>query len=76
MERAGNSFSKLMTAYETCGKKGAMAARVGFSESQLSKLVHTHGPKICALLDQLGLDLVDANYLSAVETVLKEKLGR
>lgn len=74
METTGKAFSKLIEAYESAGKKGAIAIQLGESESQLSKLVHTHGPKLCRLLDLLGLELTSAGYLSAVETVLREKL--
>jgi hypothetical protein len=76
VEKTGNSFSKLVAAYEACGKKGALAARLGFTESQLSKLVRLHGVKLCALFDELDLALVEASYTAALETVLKEKLGR
>lgn len=74
METTGKALSSLLTAYESAGKKAAIAQQLGESESQLSKLVHTHGPKLCRLLDLLGLELHEAGYVAAVEKVLREKL--
>lgn len=74
MESAGKAFSKLVAAYEAAGKKTVIAAELGERDSQLSKLVHMHGPKLCRLLDLLGLELHDAGYVKAIEKALKEKL--
>lgn len=74
MGTTGKAFSKLLEAYESAGKKAVIADMLRTSDSQLSKLVHTHGPMLCDLLDVLGLELNKAGYLHAVETVLKEKL--
>lgn len=74
MESAGNSFSVLLSRYETSGKKAALAAQIHESDSQLSKLVHTHGPKLCALLDAMGLELVDKQVVSSMRVLLKEHL--
>lgn len=74
METTGKAFSKLLEAYEAAGKKAVIADRLRTSDSQLSKLVPTHGPMLCDLLDLLGLELTNAGYLRAVEMVLREKL--
>lgn len=74
MESSGNCFSKLLAAYEQAGKKAVIANAMGESDSQLSKLIHTHGPKLCRLLELLGLELTESGYQKALETVLREKL--
>jgi len=73
-EQTGKSFSKLQARLAESGKKGVLAMELGMSESQFSKLIHGQAPQLCRLLDLLGLDLVDREYLGAVELVLREKL--
>jgi len=44
------------------------------SEVELSRLLHEQLPKFIHVLDLLGLEVVDANYVQAMKTVLKETL--
>lgn len=72
-ETTGKNLSKLIAGYESCGKKAAIAATLGESESQLSKLIHIHGPKLCRLMDLMEMEINKSGYVQALETILHEK---
>lgn len=63
-------------ALSTAGKRAALAATIGISEGQLSKILNGEMHRFCQILGQLGLTIHHNDYLIAVERVLQEKLKK
>lgn len=63
-------------ALSTAGKRAALAATIGVSEGQLSKLLGGEIHRFCQILEQLNLAIHHSDYMHSLERVLQEKLKK
>lgn len=63
-----------MAAVRSHGAQKALAIELGMSDTELSRLLSDHTPRLCALLAHLGLDVVDAGHVADLRRVLKTVL--
>ena len=68
------SLNRLSEAVRAYGLQKALAQDVGLSDTELSRVLHEHGPKLIKVLSVLGLIVVDADHVDTLKRVLKEVL--
>lgn len=73
-ERTGKNQRAIEDALASAGKRAALAAQVGISEGQLSKMVNGELHRFFQILSALGLEIYPAGHVEALERVLKAKL--
>lgn len=55
----------------TVGLQKTLAADLGMSDTQVSRLLNDEAPRVIHLLAHLGLEVVDAGHVSDLRRVLK-----
>lgn len=68
------SRSRVLSAVRGYGLQKQLAADVGMSDSMLSKYLDEQVPRLCLLLDALGLEIVVKGHVSDLRRVLREVL--
>ena len=71
---SARSLERIRAALAAGEKRAAIAAEVGVSEGQLSKLLNGDLRRFCQTLECLGLEVYPSEYIGALERVLKERL--
>lgn len=56
------------------GLQKQLAINVGMSDAELSRLLNDQAPKLLRVFAELGLDLVDADFVASLKKVLKVTL--
>lgn len=65
---------RVLAAVRSRGSQKALALELGMSDTELSRLLSDHLPRLCALLSHLELDVVDAGHVLDLRRVLKSVL--
>lgn len=68
------SAERIAAAVRAYGAQKVLASDLTMNDVELSRLINDHAPKLCALLAQLGLEVVDADHVSSLRKVLKSVL--
>jgi transcriptional regulator with XRE-family HTH domain len=68
------SLQRIRAAARTYDRQKQLAQELGTTDSTLSKYLNEQLPKLCALLDLLGLEVVPQGHLADLKRVLKETL--
>lgn len=56
------------------GPRKNLAAQVGISDGQLSKLLNGSLREYCRILDALGLEIVQEDYVKALKIILQKEI--
>lgn len=67
-------MDRITGALSSAGKRAALAADVGITDGQLSKLLNGDLRRFCQILSILGLEVHRAGYVRSLEDVLRDKL--
>lgn len=65
------SAERVVTEIRAYGAQKRLAADLDLTDVELSRLVNDHMPKVCALLAQLGLEIVPHSHVKDLRSVLK-----
>ena len=68
------SADVVLAAVRTYGSQKRLALDLELSDVELSRLVNDQLPKLCALLDQLGLEITPRDHVRDLRAVLKAVL--
>lgn len=68
------SLGRVNTAVHTYGRHKALAADLDMTDVELSRLLNDQLPRVCTLLELLGLEVVQAGHVADLRKVLKECL--
>jgi len=68
------SLNRVRAAARSYGLQKQLAAAAGMSDSMLSKYLDEQLPRLCVLLDLLGLEITDRGHVDNLRRVLKEVL--
>ena len=68
------SADVVLAAVRTYGSQKRPALDLELSDVELSRLVNDQLPKLCALLDQLGLEITPRDHVRDLRAVLKAVL--
>lgn len=71
---AAKSLERFRSALAAGEKRAAIAADIGVSEGQLSKLLSGDIRRFCQIAACLGLEVVKTDYVDALERILRERL--
>ena len=67
-------MDRIRASVRAYGQQKALAMDLGMTESTLSKLLEIQVPHLCALLDRLGLEVVEKGEIDDLLRVLKRRL--
>lgn len=65
---------RILAAVRSHGAQKSLAIELSMSDTELSRLLSDHTPKLCALLAHLGLEIVDQGHVADLRRVLKSVL--
>jgi len=65
------STDRVLSAVRAYGSQKRLALDLGLTDVELSRLVNDQLPKLCGLLTQLKLEVVDADHVADLRRVLK-----
>jgi hypothetical protein len=65
---------KVLAAVRAHGAQKCLAIELHMSDTELSRLLSDHLPKLCLLLSHLELDVTDAGHVADLRRVLKTVL--
>jgi uncharacterized protein YidB (DUF937 family) len=68
------SMNRLSEAVRSFGLQKQLAAEIGISDTELSRLLHEQAPRLIRVMSVLGLELADAGEVSDLKRVLKRCL--
>lgn len=68
------SEDRIHAACKAYGLQKQLAHQLGVSDTELSRMLNEQVPKLCVLIEALGMELVDSEYLASIRKVLKETL--
>lgn len=68
------SMNRLSEAVRAYGLQKQLAADVGMSDADLSRLLHDQAPRLIKVFSTLGLEIVDSGHVEDLKRVLKEVL--
>lgn len=68
------SSERVLAAARSYGAQKRLAVDLDLSDVELSRLLNDQLPKLCALLAQLDLEIVEAGHVADLRRVLKEVL--
>jgi hypothetical protein len=68
------SAERVIAAVRAYGPQKRLALDLDLSDVELTRLVNDHLPKLCALMAQLGLEVVDQGHVADLRKVLKAVL--
>lgn len=75
MKRPEKELQELVLAsVRARGAHKGLAIELAMSDTELSRLLSDHLPKLCALLSHLDLDITDAGHVADLRRVLKTVL--
>lgn len=68
------SANRLQEAVRKYGLQKQLASDLMLSDTEVSRLINDHAPKLIALMTLLGLEVVSSDYVDSLKKILRESL--